>query len=262
MSRALTIAILLGGCGRLSFDAQGTSDGATGDVARDTGTGCTGAVGHDEDGDGVDDACDVCPHLADNQSDADGDRVGDACDPEPANPRQKIVFFDPFVSLAGWTAVTNESIDNDAALLRASTGIRAVHRPYVPQTDYFEMGVETLATGPGTQSLVMINLDTGAAGNYYCEMFDNGTPLLQFTYTFDGVNFLHPQTTNAPTRLVPTSARLQMARDATNVRCGAVWAGQQLAASGATPALAANELVIYAENIDVRIRYMVQIRTL
>lgn len=260
MSRALIFAIVLGGCGRLAFDPQATTDGAPGDVPRDTSSSCTGSV-HDEDGDGVADACDLCPHLADNQLDADGDGVGDACDPEPANARQRIVFFDPFVSLAGWTAVSNESIDNDAALLRASTGLRALNRPYVPQNDYFEIGVDTISSGTAAQSLVMINLDTGAAGNYYCEMFDNGTSLLQFTYTFDGVNYTHPQTTLAPTRLVPTSARLQMTRDAANVKCGAVWAGQQLTASGATPALAATFLVLYAENIDVRIRYMVQIRT-
>jgi hypothetical protein len=52
------------------------------------------AKNHDEDADGVDDGCDVCPHVPDPaQLDSDGDGVGDACDPEPTNPRQHFVLF-------------------------------------------------------------------------------------------------------------------------------------------------------------------------
>ena len=44
----------------------------------------------DADGDGVGDACDVCPALADDQADTDADGVGDACDNciQDANPDQ------------------------------------------------------------------------------------------------------------------------------------------------------------------------------
>lgn len=76
-------------CGRVDFAARGDG-GAHGDSVPF----CAAAVGHDEDGDGIDDACDVCPHLADPaQVDSDGDGVGDACDPEPTNPRQHIALF-------------------------------------------------------------------------------------------------------------------------------------------------------------------------
>lgn len=61
---------------------------ATGDAATSDGTASDGAASdaplgpHDEDGDTVDDTEDVCPGIADDQSDTDTDGVGDACDPD------------------------------------------------------------------------------------------------------------------------------------------------------------------------------------
>jgi hypothetical protein len=259
VSRAVTVLLVLAGCGRWGFDPI-SGDGATGDVKADVGKPCT-PVGHDEDADMIDDACDVCPHLADvNQVDSDGDLVGDACDPEPMMPRQRLVLFDPFVDLSNWTPRSDEVSNGDQAVLTSIGGISALRRPYAPMTDLFEMGLVADAVGAG-QALVMINLDTGAAGNYYCELYDNGTTNLQFTYTLDGSNFVHPGVQPAANRLPQGAGRLQMERDPTNVRCSASWVGETLVTGGATPALAADNLVIYAENVTVRISYFVEIRT-
>ena len=70
-------ALMLAGCGRLAFDP-------TGDALQ---------TGHDEDGDGVIDAVDLCPHVAGPQVDGDGDGVGDDCDPNPTVPRERIAMF-------------------------------------------------------------------------------------------------------------------------------------------------------------------------
>src|SRR5215510_18061 len=73
MLRAVLL-IAVAGCGRIAFDP-------------------VSPFGHDEDGDGVRDIDDVCPHHPGTQIDRDGDRVGDDCDPNPTEPRDTIALF-------------------------------------------------------------------------------------------------------------------------------------------------------------------------
>lgn len=82
MRSHVILALFAAGCGRVAFDERTDAP--------------IGPIGHDEDGDGVGDADDVCPHLAGSQDDADGDGVGDDCDFAPMSPTERIALFVTF----------------------------------------------------------------------------------------------------------------------------------------------------------------------
>jgi hypothetical protein len=98
---------LLAGCLRETLPPPdggfADEDGAPGDGPAPIDAGLdTGPSGHDEDGDGIDDAFDNCPHDANAMQRDQGetnagraaDGVGDACDPDPDRPGNRILFFD------------------------------------------------------------------------------------------------------------------------------------------------------------------------
>lgn len=53
---------------------------------------CEGGT-HDEDNDTLPDHCDLCPGIADDQTDSDSDGVGDACDPSATTQDQLALFI-------------------------------------------------------------------------------------------------------------------------------------------------------------------------
>jgi hypothetical protein len=273
-------ALLMGlcACGRLGFDPLG---GATpGDATRDTRSdtpsdtssdtsmsACT-AIGHDEDGDGVDDACDRCPHVADPaQPDTDGDGVGDACDPS-ASTTERIVFFDPFTSaspLPAWVDISGsaaQTFTGDSVLFDG-TGA-AINRDWQlamsPENTLFELGGAVLAGAAGDRQL-LVHATQGAA-EYYCELFDGSSFFFGLTHTTNGTNFVDDVTASLTGSLENRALGLTMRRTAGNtVNCTTTWPGASPIQATVPGSIAANQVGFYIQRVQLRADYFIAIQT-
>jgi len=117
---------------------------------------------HDEDSDGTGDLCDPCPYIANATADADSDGVPDACDPHPSAPGDSLVAFYPFTGAtlpSGWTVragiVTDWSVSGDA--LRATTAVNATDIVTVDSTHQrqaIDVGVDVSAGATTLTSFV------------------------------------------------------------------------------------------------------------
>ena len=258
---------------RWRFDASGDDDvtgdaqlgdARTSDSTTDSGFVCV-PVGHDEDADGIDDACDVCPHIADPaQADGDGDRVGDACDPEPAIARQQIVMFDPFTTLdASWTN-TGGTQGTDEIVLDARGGMaKLIHRALVPSHDVLMVGLTTGSADAGTHHVSIVTYPSAGNADAYCEMYDTGaSTLTQFTWTFDNATYMHAGSQTWTNRLANGTGTFAYEVTSTTVACTSVWGGMtKTTGNAARPAIADENFSIYAENVLTSVRYFIQIRT-
>ena len=245
------------GCGRVGFDSRRAGgDGALPAT-------CT-PVGHDEDGDGIDDACDDCPHVADPaQVDSDGDGVGDVCDPEPALPRQQIVEFDAFTTLGPWQPVSGASVANDRLFLDGLNGSALASMTMTPHHELFEIHGTTGSKGPATNALfgLFVGAKTGP-GTYYCELYDDTSTVLQFTYTFDGSTYMHGGSTPAANRLAGGDGTFSYDVSPTTAHCASTWHGEPLSVTAAVPSGIPAEIVeIYSEDVDLHVDYFIDIRT-
>jgi hypothetical protein len=98
--------LVVAGCDYvLRLDPVTVPDGAGPDAA------CV-PVGHDEDKDDLDDACDPCPYSPTNDGDFDGDGIADTCDPDTSTPN-RVLLFDGFAALNTSLTVTGGTFGND-----------------------------------------------------------------------------------------------------------------------------------------------------
>ena len=149
-------------------------------------------AGHDEDGDGVPDPIDTCPHVAQaTQLDSDGDGVGDVCDPDPQNPAQRIALFDPLLSTGSFAVEfgTWQAL-GDAYACDGRTEFCRVHRDAPVVLGVVEIGVDIIARG-SSAGMYQVSLhveDSRTTAHHYVEMFETSTTYASISY-FDGNAF-------------------------------------------------------------------------
>jgi hypothetical protein len=221
------------------------------------------ASGHDEDADGVDDACDVCPHVVDPaQVDSDGDGVGDACDPQPALPRQQLVLFDPFTSVRPeWSLYDSPVIDGDDLVLDGRASGTAIGRAYAPGNDLLEISLTTRDPSMPEHLVAVMRGTLPTTNLVYCELVRIGsTDTLKYTYRADNSPF---ETAGVSQVSAPVGAGTGILRYHVGDPhgCSARWQGD-VEATGMPPALTTTTQTIYALGLEARVHYFVQIRTL
>lgn len=145
----------------------------------------------------MDDACDVCPHVADDGADRDGDQVGDACDPNPDDPREHVAFFDPFTAQRPeWDLMTPGTVTysylGDSALFDARTGqIRSDLLLDAPTDDLYAIGMRLGAGRTAGQRQIAMYALQDDTHLYYCDLGTfMGMHEWQETYTRDGTNYV------------------------------------------------------------------------
>jgi hypothetical protein len=244
------------GCGRIGFDVGF-------DVGLDDANQPCNA-GHDEDNDSIDDACDVCPHLADPaQLDSDGDHVGDACDPNPSMPIDHIALFDPFTGpRPEWSFPLSAPIYDGEHLVIDAPVSFAANLACLPTTDVFIVAGHLQQADAAVRQVLL-----AAAGSdqskYYCELYDNlSMTEYAFTYTLDGQSFVSLTRLPSAGSLQDVAVVLAMHHDPSKVGCQTTWPVAPQTITNPVPAGVTPTLVRFASKaVAWQVDYFVQIHT-
>jgi len=244
------------GCGRLAFDSHSpfTSDGATSEIP----------AGHDEDGDGVADGSDGCPHIADStQPDRDGDEVDDACDPNPDTPGDAIITFEPFTAMSGPfnVAGATPTFDGESMHVDARMAAFTATLTVTPTHDVLQIGGSVGQANPSGLRQITVEA-RGPQGRYYCELVDGAVVRLSLTYTLDEVSF--PAVASAPVQgpVANGAFVLQMATAPPAADCAARWGGTDYTAGGSVPGgITPTSIALTTQYLELTIDYFIEIRS-
>ncbi|HEY4180731.1 MAG TPA: hypothetical protein VGM90_27995 [Kofleriaceae bacterium] len=261
---ALILALSLAGCGRLGF---ATARDADADPDADSMDGPATAA-HDEDGDGIDDAVDPCPHIFSDASDADQDGVGDLCDPNPQSGTEKWIGFYPMT--AGTNPLVGEPgfpFAQEGDDVRYTRDLNESFDMAVPPAVSLriEVGFEIVSLVGTGQHVISSGITTSGAEYYFVELDNNGGASAARIVQYD--------TTNG----YVTLSSMPIADYHTglgHLRYDAVvgssphytaelgWDGELYTPNSATPAYTpTTDLRIVLGGMDVRVRYIAIIQS-
>ncbi|MBA3542646.1 MAG: hypothetical protein H0T79_23725 [Deltaproteobacteria bacterium] len=269
MARSVICAVvLLASCGRVGFEVatDATSSGADGPGGPEAlidARPCVAPSGHDEDGDSIDDACDLCPQVADLQADLDADGVGDACDLDDTTA-QLITFFDPYLGArAEWEYLGPYTFGGDTLVVDALTQGAGQNLIGTPGRDRYQLVGHVDATDPLSSQVSLGLGNQDGIGSYYCEFYEAGAELyLSFTYTEDGVSYTTQDKQSLVGPLVDQDFVLSLDHTPPTVTCRATFRGAELVATGVIPTTLASDVLYTAQyRIAVTLRSFIAIHS-
>jgi hypothetical protein len=183
-----------------------------------------------EDGDAFGDACDLCPPFADQGEDADHDGVGDLCDPSPMVAGDKIIQFWGFSGglPPGATVVgTITAASGDATVTAGSTtSTLTIASTAAGHEDVWAEA--TLDADNGGAIIGVVTEHQPATDNgIACQLVNGGTPVLRIYDSNAGSSLTSMDHAFA----VATRYQLHVRRNMTNYLCNANSPTLQITAS-------------------------------
>lgn len=254
----LLLLLLVASCGRIAFDPDKADGGVDAKV-------CAAPAFHDEDADSIDDACDVCPHLADvGQADADGDGVGDACDPRPNTPGDHIVLFDAFAMGTGtWEFPSAQPVLSNDSVIGTGMPQLIFSRPGILTSDRLEYGGH-IGTGPAVQHQVIVFESTGFGPPiYFCELNDGPTfsPMFALTYSADGSMYNSIAFANLTQSVDNGDFRLSIDHYGGTGTCRTTWPSTAPDVTAALPAVSPTRYGFGIQGVELRVDWVIQIHS-
>ena len=220
---------------------------------------CSAAVTpHDEDGDGIDDVCDLCPQFGDPaQRDSDGDKLGDGCDPSPTVAKQRVVFFDPFTdpTVANWRLPTDAVWAPDELVLSGSPTLTT------PQLDSnLDITVEGDLdfVGLPRRQFFIGSVTVATKTVWYGEAIDDGDSR-EVVQVMRAIDQGYTQFASTPAPAVFTAAPFRMTfsiRERGRIAVVSRFAGQTFAAESvaADYTNTDNRILIFSDSLGMRLR--------
>jgi hypothetical protein len=251
--RLLAAGLLaLTACGRIRFDERHVPrDGAPADMML--------SAAHDEDGDGIPDADDPCPHVPGDATDTDGDGVGDDCDVDAGTPDQHWLLFSTLQP-------GDEPFDDLTGFVQEADSVRGVADEFPGIAVSFakariDVGWEIHALTGAGQHQISFGCDdsTGANDEYYFSELNENDPTRDAAIVaYDSVSGYQALSEMDPGPLHAGTGynRIDMDPAATVARIG--WSPSQFYdLSAPAPGYAHTDLVRFSlHGVDVSLRYV------